>query len=148
MRKYLISALVAAVFAVAAFLIVSPMAVGSDKPKTATNSVVTGEYNQVKGPKGMTFTAVITDGTIKVDLKIEGGEGDSDAYGKYWVGTFDTSNTSDTFTVVSTADNKKLGKSVLGSLDDTKSFKYKNGNLSFWFAVDSAGLKTTVVLAK
>lgn len=147
MRKTLISVLVTAALAVVAYVLTGAF-VSDATPKPASNHILTGEYHQIEGPKGMIFTAVITDGEIQVDLKMEGGDGDSDVYGIYWVGTFNTSNTSDTFTVVSTADNKKLEKSVFGSQDDTKSFTYKNGKLSFGFSIDLTGLKTTVVLSK
>lgn len=147
-RKILISIVLASVLAVVGFVLAGAMTMSDASSNTASNRIVTGEYHG-DGPGKMMFTAVITNGKIQVDLKVESGEeGDSDVYGKYWAGTFDTSNTSDTFTVVSTADNKILAKSVFGSQDDTKSFTYNNGVLSFGFAMDLTGTKTTVHLSK
>lgn len=144
--KHIKSALIAASFAVVAFLIVSPLVL-DETATPASNRVVTGEYHQTKGMPGTTMSATVTDGKIKVVLLLDSGEeGDSDASGTYWVGSFDTSNTSDSFTVISKADTKTLDASLLGSRDDTKTFTYKNGDLSFDFTM--MGTTTTVHMTK
>lgn len=111
----------------------------------AAEDSVSGEYHQTKGPKDMTFTAVVADNSIQIDLKIEGGEGDSDVHGTYWVGSFNANGSS---AIISKADKGKLNASLLGSQDDTKAFELKGNKLRFEFAMDIAGLKTTVVLTK
>jgi hypothetical protein len=117
-------------------------------PKQVSNRIVTGEYNQTaNGVKGVVMSAVVTDGKITVNMLLDpGSEGDSKAEGTYWRGSFDTSNTSDWFTVTSDADLEMLNTSILGSQDDTKTFTYKNGDLSFPF--EMVGIKTTVHLQK
>lgn len=146
-RKILISVLVTAALAVVAYVLTGAF-VSDATPGSASNRIITGEYHQVEGPRGMTFTAVITHGKIQIDQKMEGGEGDSDYHGVYWSGTFDTDNTSGSFTVVSTANKKKQDASLLGSLDSKKKFTYKDGDLSFPFSMGLLGIDTTIHLSK
>lgn len=151
MRKLVIPVLLAVVVALIGYLGVTAVAQGDDKPKSASNRVVTGEYHQTSGPENMDFVAVITGGKIQVDMTMGKNEGDSNLHGTYWVGSFDTSNVSDAFDVTSKTSDKdknKLGASFLGSQDSEKQFTYKNGVLSFEFRMDSAGIKTTVYLSK
>lgn len=152
MRKHVKTLLIAGAFALAAFLIVSPLGIGlGDKPASASNNALTGEYLQTNDTGNAYFSGEVTDGKIKIVLRLHDpaqNEGDADAAGTYWVGSFDTSNVSDNFTTVSDADKKALEFAILGSQDDTKKFTYKNGDLSFEFAMDSTGVKTTVHLSK
>jgi hypothetical protein len=147
MRKYLISILGIAALAVATFLLTGAF-VSDATPKSASNRIVTGEYHQVSnGIKGTYMSAVVTNDRIVVTLKLDSGEeGDSDATGTFWDGTFDTSSTLDSFTVVSDPDLEHLNTSILGSSEDSKEFTYKNGDLSFQFSM--LGLNTTVHLSK
>jgi hypothetical protein len=151
MRKFVIPVLLAVVAALIGYLGVTAVAQGDDKPKSASNHVVTGEYHQTDGPKNMDFVAVITGGKIQVDMTMGKDEGDSNLHGVYWIGSFDTSNVSDTFDVTSKTSDKdknQLGGSLLGSQSSEKQFTYKNGVLSFEFVMKSAGIKTTVYLSK
>lgn len=151
MRKFVIPVLLAVVAALIGYLGVTAVAQGDDKPKSASNHALTGEYHQTDGPKNMDFAAVIVNGKIQVDMTMGKDEGDSNLHGVYWVGSFDTSNVSDAFDVTSKTSDKdknRLGGSFLGSQDSEKQFTYKNGVLSFEFRMDSAGIKTTVYLSK
>jgi hypothetical protein len=147
MRKILISVLTIAVVAVVAFMVTGAMADSSPK-NTASNTVLTGTYHQTNnGIPHTEMSAVVTNGKIEVTLKLDSGqEGDSDVTGIYWAGTFDISNTSDSFSVVSQADKDKLELSVVGSQDSTKKFDYDNGDLNFLFSM--MGMTTTVHLSK
>lgn len=118
---------------------------GFDAANIKTSTVPTGEYHQTaNGVNGAFMSAVVSDGKIEVTLKLDSGEeGDSDATGTYWVGSFDRSKAP---TIVSDADLKDLNTSMFGSQDDTKTFTYDHGDLSFPF--EMLGIKTTVHLTK
>lgn len=146
MRKRLISVTVATVIAVVAFLITGALLM-DDKPDTASNNRVTGAYHQTQGMPNTKMSATVSDGQIEITLTLESGEeGDSDATGKYWVGTFDTSNTSDSFTVISKVDRNALNGSMFQSQDATKKILWVDGDLSFEFTVQ--GTKSIVHLSK
>jgi hypothetical protein len=82
-----------------------------------------GTWNQKSGDGGVTMTATITsDGKISIGMS-------SDVIsGAYWAGTFKTSSTDGQ--IVSKAD----GDPQL-SQDTTKTFTYKDGDLSFEFSM-------------
>jgi hypothetical protein len=148
MRKVLISSAVALAMALVGFVLAGAFTSSASDAKHPSNRVITGDYHQTaNGVKGDIMSATVKDGKITVDMLLDPGtEGDSKAEGTYWDGSFDTSNTSDSFTVVSDANLAMLNTSVLGSQDDTKTFDYKNGDLSFPF--EMLGIKTTVHLSK
>jgi hypothetical protein len=147
MRKTLISILVTAALAVVAYVLTGAF-VSDATPKPASNRVLTGDYHQTaNGIPNTKMSAVITDGNIEVTLVLDSGaEGDSDVTGLYWTGSFDTSNTSDSFSVASKADTKALDASLFGSQADTKVFDYDRGDLNFTFTI--RGMTTTVHLSK
>lgn len=153
MRKYLISALVAAAFAVATFLTLSPLGLGGakagasnakptdDKPKTVN---FIGTWNQVDGNSDIIMRAEISFGSIQVTARTR----DSDNV--YWMGSFDTDMTDvKQFTMWSMADpdaQKVMQGSLFGSQDHKKKFTYHDGVLSFNFKI--MGSTTTVHLTK
>lgn len=137
-----ISVLLAVAFAVAAGIAYSDT--GFDAANIKSSNVPTGAYHQTdNGVKGVIMSANVEDDKITIDMILDSGEeGDSKAEGTYWKGSFDTSKT----TIVSDADLQVLNTSVLGSKDDTKTFTYDHGDLSFPF--EMLGIKTTVHLSK
>lgn len=146
MRKLLISILTVVLLAVVGFVLTGAMT-SNASPKTASNRILTGEYHQTKGMPNTTMSATIADGKIKVSLRLDSGEeGDSNVYRTFWQGTFDTSNTSDTFTTISKPDVKVVNSSLYGSSETSKKFTYKNGDLSYEFSI--LGASTTVHLSK
>jgi hypothetical protein len=91
---------------------------------------------------GITMTASITVGHIQIDLKTNNGMD-----GVYWIGTFDTTNHMTTsFTVTSQGDTSAMSSDLLASLDATKVFTYKDGDLSYHFSM--VGVGTTFHLAR
>lgn len=133
------------------FLGSSPSSATPVAPKTAIveeNSRLIGEWKQYKnGIPNSYMSATIAENTIKVVLRLDSGtEGDADAAGTFWIGSFDTSKDSDHFKVESMGDKDALTHSILGSQDRTKSFYYDNGILSFNFSI--MGVNTTVQLVR
>lgn len=150
MRKHLITGLVAAVLAVAAFLILSPLGLGGtkagasgskqsdDKPKTMN---FIGKWHQVDGNPDAVMTAEITYGAIQINVHLDGSDN------VYWLGTFDTDMTDiQRFTMVSVGDQDAMANKIFASQDPTKTFTYSDGILSFDFTM--LGSKTTVRLSK
>lgn len=127
------------------------LTLGDADAASPTVSVIkdpTGVYAQTdNGIPNVTYTATVTDDSIQITMEIASSdEGDSGASGLYWEGTFDTNNKSNEFVTVSKADVEKLSFSMLGSLDSTKKFHYKNGVLSF--KASFMKVSSTVYLAK
>ena len=77
-----------------------------------------------------TMEAEIKDGTITIYLINK----KEDTKMLYWQGTVPTPDTTeDKYDFTSEADTEALSKSIMGSQDKTKDFKYENGVLSFDF---------------
>lgn len=147
-RKILISTLVALLVGLVAFVLTGAMSDGTPK-KVASNTVLAGEYHQTNsGIPSSVMSATVRDGSIEIVMHLNSGvEGDdSGVTSKYWAGTFNMSNMSDSFTVVSKVDKKALEFSIVGSQDDVKVFNYDHGDLSFPFSM--MGMTTTVHLSK
>lgn len=148
MRKFLIPLASVVTIAIIGFLLATSVIEDGTARATTSNNILTGDYHQVKNKDASTqFSATIREGEIKIVLLMDSGEeGDADAAGTYWAGTFDTSNTSDVFQVLSQGDTETMSYSVLGSQDKTKVFEYDNGILSFRFTV--MGITETIYLSK
>jgi PBP1b-binding outer membrane lipoprotein LpoB len=82
------------------------------------------------------FIAHIKGDRIQVILK------SSDSSDLYWQGTFTSNSTK----IVSKADTKALGDSLLGSTEKTKVFVYKDGKFRFTFS--ALGESRVVLLTK
>jgi len=150
MRKHLITGLVAAVLAVAAFLAFSPLGLGGvkagaspektsdDKPKTMN---FIGKWHQIEGNPNALMTAEITYGAIQINMRLDGSDN------VYWLGTFDTDMTDiQHFTMISVGDQDAMANKIFASQDPTKTFTYSGGVLSFDFTM--LGSTTTVRLSK
>jgi hypothetical protein len=113
-------------------------------PSPAPKNLLGTWHQTNSGIPGITMTAVVTDGSIKIYEVIDGGqEGYSDVHGLYWSGTFDAF---DSTVITSKAYKGDLELSYLGSLDDKKRFTYENGELSFQFSIMK--MTTIVQLSK
>lgn len=81
-------------------------------------------------PATSTMEAEIKDGTITIYLVSV----KEDTKMLYWQGTIPAPDTTDDkYNFTSEADAEALSKSIMGSQDKTKDFKYENGVLSFDF---------------
>lgn len=81
-------------------------------------------------PATSTMEAEIKEGTITIYLV----NVKEDTKMLYWQGTIPTPDTTDDkYDFTSEADTEALSKSIMGSQDKTKDFKYENGVLSFDF---------------
>ena len=81
-------------------------------------------------PATSTMEAEIKDGTITIYLVSV----KEDTKMLYWQGTVPAPDTTDNkYNFTSEADTEALSKSIMGSQDKTKDFKYENGVLSFDF---------------
>jgi hypothetical protein len=99
------------------------------QPTKANAVSVTGpiSYDGVwKSTGDVNMTATISGDHIQIDWAMNSG-----TTGLYWVGTFPST----TPTIISTADVEALSSSMVGSLDKTKTFTYKDGTLSYNFQI-------------
>lgn len=86
-------------------------------------------------PSTSTMEAEIKDGTITIYLVSV----KEDTKMLYWQGTIPAPDTTDDkYNFTSEADTEALSKSIMGSQDKTKDFKYENGVLSFDFSAMGA----------
>ena len=86
-------------------------------------------------PATSTMEAEIKEGTITIYLV----NVKEDTKMLYWQGTVSTPDTTDDrYNFTSEADTEALSKSIMGSQDKTKDFKYENGVLSFDFSAMGA----------
>jgi len=89
-----------------------------------------GTWIQTSGMSNVTMTATITDNNISIEM------GANNETGLYWVGTFDTSPRYERqFVITSVGDTDAMRSKLLASLDSTKDFTYKDGDLSFHFSI-------------
>jgi hypothetical protein len=111
----------------------------SSSPKTPSNISeplripvqLVGTWTQTNETSGITAVADITVNHIQIDIQTSNG-----MTGVYWIGTFDTANHMTTsFTVTSQGDTKEMSSDLLASLDSTKVFTYKDGDLSYHFSM-------------
>ncbi len=102
---------------------------------------LTGEWTQ-KDPEPESWqAATITADTIEVYWVSDGG----DTKALYWAGTFTAPTTADEpYTWDSQNDTEKTSVSLLASGDDTKTFTYEDGEISY--ELTALGVTTTVRL--
>lgn len=97
-----------------------------------------GKWEQTSGMNGVVMTATIADGKIQIDMAM------SNVSGLYWAGTFDANSAS--ITIVSKADTNALADDMLASEATSKTFTYKDGDLSYQFSI--LGMTSTVHLSR
>lgn len=106
---------------------------------------LTGKWHATNSadPATSTMEAEIKDGTITIYLVNK----KEDTKMLYWQGTVPTPDTTeDKYDFTSEADTEALSKSIMGSQDKTKDFKYENGVLSFDFT--ALGTTKTIKMEK
>lgn len=101
---------------------------------------LTGEWEQTNKNSDDSYqVATISDGVIEIFFV------SPDTKSLYWSGTAETPD-ADPFTWDSVADHEKTDASIMGSMDDTKTFTYDGGELSF--DVSMMGTTMTVRMEK
>lgn len=105
---------------------------------------LTGEWEQSnKSSEDSYQTATINDGTIEVYWVSDGG----DTTSLYWAGTFEAPEAGvESYSWDSVNDTEKTGMALMASGDETKTFTYENGQISY--SVTALGVTTTVRLEK
>lgn len=105
---------------------------------------LTGSWKQTNSNSEDAWqSAEISDSTIEVYWITDKG----DTKSLYWAGTFSAPETADEpYTWESANDKDKTGTALLASSDDTKSFTYENGEISY--EVSAFGVTQTVRLEK
>lgn len=105
-------------------------------------SDLTGEWVQVNSNAEDSYqTATITDDTITVNWVMP------DTTALYWAGSFEAPTTADEpYTWDSANDTDQTANALLASPDETKTFTYEDGQISY--SVSAMGVTTTVKLEK
>lgn len=113
-----------------------------DNSATSVPASLIGEWRQINAKDvGVMMVASVKPGSIQIDMESR------DSTSIYWLGTFDSDkNTAEEFEVVSQGDTDAMTLSIFGSQDKTKSFVYKDGEISYKFTM--AGTTSTIRLAK
>lgn len=103
---------------------------------------LTGEWVQVNSNAEDSYqTATITDDTITVNWVMP------DTTALYWAGSFEAPTTADEpYTWDSANDTEQTANALLASPDETKTFTYEDGQISY--SVSAMGVTTTVKLEK
>lgn len=106
----------------------------------ATPPDLTGEWKQVNSNSDDAWqAATITGDTITINWVSDGG----DTKSLYWAGTFTAPTTADEpYSWDSANDKEQTSKALLASGDETKTFTYANGQLSY----EASALGTTVTV--
>lgn len=101
-----------------------------------------GTYHQTKsGIPNIVMTAVVTNDNITITMTMSG------TSGVFWDGTFDTQGVvSSPWNITSTRDAQAMSSDMYGSSEQTKTFTYNNGDLSYQFSI--LGVSTTVHMSK
>lgn len=123
-------------------LAVSLTACGGGKKKDPPN--LTGQWKQTNSDSPDSYqTATISGNTIEVFWYTESDQTSA----LYWAGTFDAPTTVDEpYIWNSVNDKEKTSTAMLASGDDTKTFTYESGKISY--SVSALGVTTTVTLEK
>lgn len=105
-------------------------------------SDLTGEWVQVNSNAEDSYqTATITDDTITVNWVMP------DTTALYWAGSFEAPTTADEpYSWDSANDTEQTANALLASPDETKTFTYEDGQISY--SVSAMGVTTTVKLEK
>lgn len=102
---------------------------------------LTGSWVQNNATSSTTMEADVSGDVITVNWV------NGDTKSIYWVGSYSAPTTSDTtYSWDSQNDKSQTSKALLASGDDTKTFSYENGTLSF--PASAKGTTTTVKMAK
>lgn len=106
--------------------------------------VLIGDWKQTNSSSETSYqTAIINDTSIEVYWVNK----EDDTKSLYWAGTFAPPTTADKkYSWDSKNDKEKTGIAILASNDDTKTFTYDNGELSY--SVSALGTTQTVKLKK
>lgn len=106
--------------------------------------VLVGSWTQVDGNSEDSYMVANVEGeTIEVDWCFDGGE----TVSLYWAGSYEAPTTADEpYTWESVNDKDKTGMALLASSDDTKTFTYEGGEITF--KLSAMGTTTTVHMAK
>lgn len=117
---------------------------GSDVAQDPTPPDLTGEWKQTNSDSNDSWqAATITDDTIEVYWVSDNG----DTKSLYWAGSFEApTDDAEPYTWESKNDHDKTDSALLASPDDTKTFTYESGELSY--EVSALGTTTTVRLEK
>lgn len=117
---------------------------GTPETDPATPPDLVGEWEQTNSNTDDTWqSATIKGDTIEVYWVSDGG----DTKALYWAGTFDAPPTADEpYTWESVNDKEQTDMAILASGDDTKSFTYQGGVISY--EVSAMGVTQTVNLEK
>lgn len=110
----------------------------SNEPATPPD--LTGEWKQINSNSDDAWqAATITGDTITINWVSDGG----DTKSLYWAGTFTAPTTADEpYSWDSANDKEQTSKALLASGDETKTFTYANGQLSY----EASALGTTVTV--
>lgn len=129
---------------VAFALVLALSLVACGRTKSTTPPELTGEWKQTNSASADAWQAATIQGdTIEVYWVSDNGDTES----LYWAGTFIAPTTPDEpYTWDSVNDKSKTDTALLASPDDTKTFTYQNGVLSY--KVSALGTTTTVKLEK
>ena len=103
---------------------------------------LTGEWTQVNNDTEDSYqTATITGDTITVNWVMP------DTTALYWAGSFEAPTTADEpYTWDSVNDTEQTANALLASPDETKTFTYEDGQISY--SVSAMGVTTTIKLEK
>lgn len=108
-----------------------------------TTPDLTGTWKQVDGNSEETYQeATISGDTIEIYWVSDGG----DAKSLYWAGTYEAPTEDGAYSWDSVNDHEKTDSALLASGDDTKTFTYEDGILSY--SASAMGTTTTVKMEK
>ena len=129
-------------FTLVLILMLSLTACGGTKSKVPPD--LTGQWKQTNSNSEDSYqTASISGNEIEVYWYTESDQTSA----LYWAGTFEAPTTSDEpYTWDSINDKEKTSSAMLASGDDTKTFTYKDGQISY--SVSALGVTSTVILEK
>ncbi len=102
---------------------------GSDKHNSLDSPDLSGQWKQVNSNSEDSYQgAIIQDDVIEIYWVSNGG----DTRSLYWSGTFDAPDTTDEPYVWESENNKaRTSSSIMSSSDDTKTFTYEDGQITY-----------------
>lgn len=117
---------------------------GSDKHNSSDSPDLSGQWKQVNSNSEDSYQgAIIQDDVIEIYWVSNGG----DTRSLYWSGTFDAPDTTDEPYVWESENNKaRTSSSIMSSSDDTKTFTYEDGQITYSSSI--MGTTTKVRLEK
>ncbi len=123
---------------------VSEDTVNTTEQEAALPPDLTGEWEQVDGNSEDSYqTATIQDGAMEIYWVTDGGE----TKALYWAGSYTAPTTADEpYSWESVNDTEKTDSALLASGDETKTFTYSDGQITY--DVTAMGITETVKLEK